>query len=291
MTNNNFPLISAHEQAERYRSIGWSIFPIQPLSKRPLISWKEFQDRLPDREEVIEWYTRWPDAGIAVALGPVSGIVVVDVDSVAAEQVLIDLLGDRPQTRKAYSGSLQPGKVHYYFRDPEFETAARYTPLHPQLELRGYGGCVVLPPSLHPSGNRYRWENHRTPICELPPALAEVWEANPRIHRNVSRAAEEVGAVTPNLSRATILSILRSGVSEETQSWILGRFAETSGWNNRLFRVACDMNASGFSQQAALPLLLRGARPRTPADHEQALATIASAYSQPRSPSRAYYGS
>ncbi|MCA9094270.1 MAG: bifunctional DNA primase/polymerase, partial [Planctomycetaceae bacterium] len=101
-----------------------SIFPIQPLSKRPLISWKEFQDRLPDREEVIEWYTRWPDAGIAVALGPVSGIVVVDVDSVAAEQVLIDLLGDRPQTRKAYSGSLQPGKVHYYFRDPEFETTA-----------------------------------------------------------------------------------------------------------------------------------------------------------------------
>lgn len=279
-----------YEWAESYRSLGWSIFPIQPGSKRPLISWREFQDRLPDAEEVADWYLRWPDAGIAVALGPVSSIVVVDVDSLEAHDCLEELLGGLPITRTALSGSRQPGKAHYYFQARDFPTAARYTPLHPQLEFRGQGGTVVLPPSLHASGNRYLWRNRRMPIAVLPEQLAEVWRANPRFSRLEHTPSDHSArAADPSECRSLFSMLQTRGLSEETQGWLLGRYAYLGGWNCRLFRAACDMNGCGVPIESATPHLIRGAMPRTDSDREQAIATIESAYAEPRDPSRTFY--
>jgi len=278
------------QHAQNYLTLGWSVFPIKPGSKRPLFSWKEFQDRLPDAEEVAEWYRIWPDAGIAVALGPVSSIVVADVDSIEAQVCLEELLGGLPRTRTALSGSRQPGKAHYYFQAPDFPTAARYTPLHPQLEFRGYGGAVVLPPSVHASGNRYLWRNRRMPILALPEPLAEVWRANPRFSGPAHTPSDHSAIAADPSECRSLFSMLRSrGLSDETQGWLLGCYAFLDGWNCRLFRAACDMNGCGVPIESATPHLIRGAKPRTDADREMALATIESAYAEPREPSRTFY--
>jgi hypothetical protein len=42
------------------------------------------------------------------------------------------------------------------------------------LDLRGDGGCVVAPPSIHPTGRRYAWVGHRSPD-EVSPALMPHW--------------------------------------------------------------------------------------------------------------------
>ena len=279
--------------ARSYLSLGWSIIPQRPGDKKPRVRWKEFQEVRPSDTQISDWWTRYPHDGICGILGPISGIVAVDVDSLEAEKVFFELLGGEPNTRKTLSGSRKPGKAHYLFRCPEFATAAKFTPLHKQLEFRGHAGYVILPPSVHPSGNRYEWADPTAVIAELPPALAEVWRNNPRfqIRNKSSRRDRPFGAVspqcpivTPNSSR-TLLSLLRLvGLAKSTRDWLFGRFSHADNWNQRLFVAACDLAGHGVSLEAAEPLLLRGARPDTDTDEQSARRTIQSAYSQARSP-------
>lgn len=281
---------SMHHFASHYQACGWSIFPVETGGKKPLVKWKAFQMRLPTEAEIAEWFSLWPDANIAVALGAVSGIVVVDVDSLDAEQALLDCLGDSSATRSAVSGSHQPGKMHLYFQAPEFPTTASFKPLHPQLELRGQGGTVILPPSLHVSGHRYEWQDSKAPILPLPERLAEIWQANPRLLNGSSAQTTPIPIIpTENVPR-TLFSMLHTrGLSPETQQWLMGQFAYRQGWNSRLYRAACDMNGCGVPYEPARVYLLRGARPRTPSDRDQAIATIDSAYSSERLPSSDFF--
>ena len=66
--------------ADEYLDRGWSVVPQRPESKVPLVRWKPFQSRLPTFEEWLGWSKTWPDAGLILVLGKLSGVCVVDVD-------------------------------------------------------------------------------------------------------------------------------------------------------------------------------------------------------------------
>lgn len=55
------------ENALKYLEKGFSVIPIKP-NKKPYISWEEFQARRATREEIIEWWKRWPVAMIGVVI-------------------------------------------------------------------------------------------------------------------------------------------------------------------------------------------------------------------------------
>ena len=82
------------DAARRYLALGLSVIPIprprpgvpagQPGDgKVPAIAWKEFQTRLPAADELTTWFGGEP-MNLAVVTGAVSGVVVVDVDSLEA---------------------------------------------------------------------------------------------------------------------------------------------------------------------------------------------------------------
>ncbi len=280
-------MISMLTAALEYHDFGWSVIPLRTAAKKPHIRWKRYQELRPTADEVKEWWSRWPDAGISLILGPVSGVVAVDVDSVEAQQIFFKLLDGEPHTLKSISGSRKPGKAHYLFHCPDFATTARYTPLHPQLEFRGHGGYIALPPGLHPSGLRYAWSQPMREIAELPAALAAAWQSNPRILRRITKTEPGREHQDFGVSRGSLMSILRlPDLSRSTQRWLLSEHAYDGGWNGRLFCAACDLAGLGVSREVAEPLLLRGARPRTAADEESARRTIESAYSNERVPFR-----
>lgn len=67
---------------------------------------------------------------------------------------LIGLYGSLPETSRCRTGS---GGLHVYFAyPPEWFVPSRNS-LRPGIDLRGEGGYVVAPPSLHKSGQRYTW--------------------------------------------------------------------------------------------------------------------------------------
>ena len=283
--------------ALNYYDRGLCVIPIRSweVSRRPFVRWTAFQKQRPTRQQVIDWWTKWPDAGIAVILGPVCNLFCVDVDGENAHRILIDLLGRIPLAPTVKSGSEDPFRFHLYFRHPEqLATAASKTPFNHaddkgKLELRGEKGLLVLPPSLHKSGRRYAFVQGRSlddvELSNLPDVLLEALEAE-----SASPPATTESDVLPTVlaNRANGHAVDFSGyyVAPSTVRFLSGQHAQSANWNQRLFRAGCDLNARGVPRGKAEDLLLRGAKPRTSADKQVACLTISSAYSQPRKPSQ-----
>ncbi len=153
------PLKAALDYLER----GWAVIPVQRGAKRPLVAWEPYQHRLPTSAEVEAWFAEWPEANIGLVTGAVSGLVVLDIDPAHDGEESLRRLqrryGPLPETAIVRTGG---GGLHFYFRHPGGEVRNR-AGLAPGIDVRGDGGLIVAPPSLHPSGGRYLWEPAHEP--------------------------------------------------------------------------------------------------------------------------------
>lgn len=149
---------------------GWSVIPLTPGDKRPLLpSWQEFQSRRATEKEVSEWWRKYPNANIGLVTGAVSGFMVLDLDTVLALEFAKDQ--GIPQTPAVATGK----GYHVYLKHPGslVQNAASLAGVQ-GLDVRGDGGYVVAPPSVHPSGRRYVWAKGRSPR-DVELALPPVW--------------------------------------------------------------------------------------------------------------------
>jgi hypothetical protein len=152
--------------------------PVRPREKRPLIRWEELQHRRAEPTEMERWFERWPSANLGVVTGAVSGLVVIDIDPAHGGMDSLAEIerrhGKLPPTPEARTGG---GGRHLYLRHPGGEVHNRVG-LLPGIDLRGDGGYVVAPPSIHPSGRPYVWLEGREPDI-LPLAPMPHWVLHP----------------------------------------------------------------------------------------------------------------
>jgi Bifunctional DNA primase/polymerase, N-terminal/Primase C terminal 1 (PriCT-1) len=146
---------------------GFHIFPCRPHEKRPATV-NGLKDATTDPDIIRVWWTHQPDSNIAIATGAASGIFVVDVDGLDAEAALRQLevgYGALPATVEVITAR---GR-HIYFRWPQEPVRNSAGKIGTHIDIRGESGYVLCPPSIHPSGRRYRWSvdsaNH---IAEAP---------------------------------------------------------------------------------------------------------------------------
>lgn len=162
-----------------YHRHGWAIIPAAPRSKRPIVRWQIYQDGMPGEKAVRKWFARWPDANLSVVTGANSGIVVLDVDPAHGGASSLSKMEDRhgalPETVESRTGG---GGRHIYFAHPGFEVRNR-AGLAPGLDLRGDGGVIIVPPSIHPNGKPYMWCQGHAPD-EIALAPLPVWLTVPR---------------------------------------------------------------------------------------------------------------
>lgn len=105
-----------------------------------------------------------PRGLLAIRTGHVSMLLVVDVDPRNGGQVDHAIM---PPTAAVATGG---GGWHLYYRHPGTRTLAAL-PGHKGVDLKGDGGYVTAPPSVHPdTGKPYRWAGD-WPVNEMPPAL------------------------------------------------------------------------------------------------------------------------
>ncbi len=103
---------------------------------------------------------------VAIATGIESNIFVVDVDGEKGRESLEKLeekYGKLPKTITSITGR---GK-HLIFKYPNKKVFNRTNALGPGLDIRGCGGYICVPPSMHISGVAYRWEDESAVIAEL----------------------------------------------------------------------------------------------------------------------------
>jgi hypothetical protein len=168
---------------EGYVKQGWAVIPLHSVAngvcscgpnckkpgKHPAVRWGA-DASTNDNLAPAEWWTRHPDANIGIRTGEAGGLVVLDVDiKNKGDETLKKLeatYGKLPETPTVRTGG---GGWHYYFRYPGSKVRNSAGKIGPGLDIRGDGGYVVAPPSLHASGNRYEWlVGPDTPLAELP---------------------------------------------------------------------------------------------------------------------------
>jgi hypothetical protein len=165
------PLLAA---ALDYARRGFSVIPLRARSKKPALpSWKEYQSRRATEDEIRAWWHSSPQANVGVVTGAISGIVVLDIDGEEGIKSLALL----PESQLLKTPTVKTGKgCHAYFRHPG-GSVRNFARKLPGLDLRGDGGFVVAPPSIHESGAEYAfWEGFgpELPICEPPTSLMQL---------------------------------------------------------------------------------------------------------------------
>ncbi len=166
------------ETALVYVRAGLAIFPLHPRSKTPFrkarpesgdsghlcaapLHQHGFKDATTDPTVIEAWWRAHPSANIGLATG--RGLDVLDVDGDEGEAGLANLIARRwplPATSEVRTGRPGGGR-HLYFRSAAWPNTAGT--LGPNLDTRGLGGFVLLPPSVHPSGAIYTWTNLSRP--------------------------------------------------------------------------------------------------------------------------------
>jgi Bifunctional DNA primase/polymerase, N-terminal len=183
-------------------------------------------DATDDLEQVLEWWTRWPDANVGVR--PPEGTAIVDVDLKSNGPTALHKLtcahGGLVPTWTARTGG---GGLHIWFR----ATGALKAQLCQGVDLKSHTGYVVMPPSLHASGRRYRWAN-TPPIAEAPAWLLAM-ARKPAVRLRPLRpplagvAAHRADDALVNVvTRAQTPSGPRGGNRNEALHWAACRAAE-----------------------------------------------------------------
>jgi hypothetical protein len=134
--------------------------------KVPAIAWRDYQDRLPTEEEVRNWFSGVP-MNVAIITGTVSGVVVIDADDPAALRWCTQRLPYTPWQTRTSRG------FHLWYAHPgiRIPNRARLETGGGRLaiDVRGDGGYVIAPGSIHASGAIYEcggdWSE---PLAALP---------------------------------------------------------------------------------------------------------------------------
>lgn len=165
------------QQVLKLAARGFQLFPCRPLSKEPAVrNWRKLATR--DPKKLAHWFRDFPDANWAIATGRASGIFVVDLDGEQGERSwseLCQLNGGEVETLTVRT----PRGRHLYFIYPA-GTVIRNSAskIAPGVDIRGEGGYVLCPPSIHPTGTSYGWDGHEDRI--LSGFSLDITSENPR---------------------------------------------------------------------------------------------------------------
>lgn len=186
------------EAALSYAAKGLPVFPCHHETKEPLVR-HGFKDASVDNEVIGRWWLRWPDAMIGMPTGAMTGFWALDVDDPPAFEAACKI--DLPATRRT-----DTGKGYHLLWKFDPERPVRNAQRHPRrgwplaalpgAEVRGEGGYVIVPPSVHPSGREYRWHDSAT-VVDPPEALLRIVR-RPRVDNDNKHDNRTARGANPN---------------------------------------------------------------------------------------------
>jgi len=146
----NFNAGASYADAAKLSGLGFCVIPVRFKEKIPaLTEWSTYKTRKPTDEELHAWFDRG-NRNIAVVCGAVSGnLVVIDFDDQNAMRFVINDLNEIAKKTMI----VRTGKgLHIYMR---LTNPANFRLQNLKIDVKGEGGFVLAPPSVHPSGRQY----------------------------------------------------------------------------------------------------------------------------------------
>jgi hypothetical protein len=174
------------EAALGYAARGWRVLPIHSVrngqctcatgdcpgpGKHPRTE-HGVKDATLEQNQISAWWANWPDANVAIATGPESGIFVIDVDAANDGFESLNRYEEDDDgcplggTLTAVTGG---GGQHIFFEHPRDGLPLKSrTGWLPGIDVHADGGYVVVAPSVHKSGQHYAWFDATTPVATAP---------------------------------------------------------------------------------------------------------------------------
>ena len=177
---------------------------------------------------------------MGIVTGVVSSLVVVDVDPLHGGDASLEALeqahGPLPDTLRAVTGG---GGRHVYFGHPGGSVPNKVG-LVAGIDLRGDGGFVVAPPSIHPSGRSYAW----LPSDRPDPAAMPAW---------LVELVRERG-YRPGHTLAHWRRLVKEGVQEGERNSSIASLAGHLFWRGIDPKVALDLLLCWNARRCRPPL-------------------------------------
>lgn len=184
------------------------------------------QDASTDPDAIRGWWGACPSANVGIRTGSESGIFALDVDPAhGGEEALAALESHHdklPPTLEQVTGG---GGRHLLFAHPDQKVKTGTNVPGPGMDVRGDGGYIVAPPSVHVSGTRYRWKQGAGPtgreLADATPWLLEqvrAPESRPATGRSFTfdpTRAQEIKIVK------AALAALKPERADDYEMWIL----------------------------------------------------------------------
>ena len=213
---------SMMQAALEYAEHGLAVFPLAPRDKFPIYN-GGYKIATTDPVKIGSWWRKNPDANIGIATGKMSGgVFAIDLDvdenkGINGYDTILDWQRENdelPDTAGTITGR---GGYHWLYRsNSPIKTRAG---ILPGIDIRGDGGYIVAPPSIHPNGNAYEWE----------------------------QSIDEFGIASAN---ETVMAFLAVGQSGDAESFTVPDIIPSGMRNDTLYRMACSMQAKAFSDDA-----------------------------------------
>lgn len=252
--------LSMVDHAQGYAKRGWYIFPVwwvnddgscgcgdpncEDIGKHPIgdCVHRGVWDASNDFKRVTTWWKRYPKSNIGWHPGP-SGNLAMDLDKYKDE---FDATATGAIITKADEETLTSltggGGNHLGYATPAGEKfGSNRKGLPAGIDVRCWGGYIILPPSNHKSGNRYQWESGYGPDEMVPAPL-------PQKLYDILKAAQQT-------ARAAKVAIKSNMPQPDVEQWRLpawliddlnnGQDASDRSTND--FRVMCALAERGLS--------------------------------------------
>jgi hypothetical protein len=258
------------DAALAYANYGYAVFPIHsPMngkkcdcflgdactspSKHPRTQ-HGLADATTDAGTVKRWWTTWGHANIGIATGPGSGLVVLDIDPRHG--------GDAEMLRLVTENELLPpgpayqtgsGGDHYWFRHPGFKITSRNS-VAPGVDVKGDGGYVIVPPSVHSTGGSYEWHEGcavNDPCPEIPAWLMTLMQHGDSGHGHAQEIPADVMVERNNTLTSLGGTLRRRGLAEGAIFKLLMALNET--WSNPLDAREVAQVAASVSRYEPVP--------------------------------------
>ncbi len=273
---------SLYKQAVAFNQMGWSCIPLRgeadlSHAKAPaLASWKAYQTRLPNQNELQNWFVSSQCSAIGVVLGNISGIVVIDIDSPQMAEAFAQCFPKLTDTFTVRSG--YRCLPHYYFA---IDSDRAVYPIYGEgIELKADGQYIVAPHSWI-GGKHWQIVNQEPP---LKLSEADLSDLTAFIGSSSQKTQESPDKVD-------FTNLGHSDVSGAYLVHLYHKLAASIGRNNALFRVGCFARDRGWTQDTIKSVLVEihakfqskdgSSRESVTNRRREALRTLASVFSRP----------
>ena len=231
--NDNAEPTPLQRAASDYIARGLAVIPLRRGQKVPATP-HGINDWSDNPEQVPIWWGMEPWANVGIVTGqPSGGVFAIDLDVHDPAHSGIETLrdweavhGELPETWEQVTGS--GGRQLFYRASRKVRNSANG---ELGVDIRGDGGFVVAPPSVHPSGELYEWSTSPDD-CEIADANDAVWEF--------------LDYVRPSSTR---------GEGEGKPAFELPE-AITANRNDTLFRYASSLREKGLDAASVRVLVL-----------------------------------